>query len=190
MAPPFPESLVGPELCRSTRVSTPPLYLTDYHCSFTLATLYEPHTYCKAHTIPLWQQVMNEELDAFHKNHTWDMIDLTLGQSIIGYWWVYKIKTKTDGSFERYKPCLVVKGFTQEYGIDYEESFAPVTHLTFVRCLIAVAAVRCWPFYQMDVKNAFLNGDLQEEVYMQPPPSYPHSVNQVCRLRHALYGLK
>ena len=63
MAPPFPESLVGPELCRSTRVSTPPPYLTDYHCSFTLATLYEPHTYHEAHTDLLWQQGMNEELD-------------------------------------------------------------------------------------------------------------------------------
>ena len=70
MAPPFPESLVGPELRRSSWVRTPPPYLTDYHCSFTFATLYEPHTYCKAHTNPLWQQVMNEELDVFHKNHT------------------------------------------------------------------------------------------------------------------------
>ena len=65
--------------------------------------------------------------------------------------------------------CLIAKGFTQEYDIDYEETFAPVARLTSVRCLIAVAAVRRWPLYQMDVKNAFLNGDLHEEVYMQPP---------------------
>ena len=75
MAPPSPESPVAFELRRSTWVSTPP-YLIDYHCSCALATLYVPHTYRKAHTDPLWQQAMNEELDALHKNHTWDMVDL------------------------------------------------------------------------------------------------------------------
>ena len=112
------------------------------------------------------------------------------GQSVVGCRWVYKIKTKADGSVERYKTRLVAKGFTQEYGIDYEETFTLVARLTSVRCLITVAAVRCWPLYQMDMKNAFLNGDLHEEVYMQPPPDYPHSGNQVCSLRRALYGLK
>jgi hypothetical protein len=85
---------------------------------------------------------------------------------------------------------LVARGFTKEYGIDYEETFAPVARLTSVRSLLAVAAVRHWPMFQMDVKNAFLNSDLLEEVYMQPPPGYPDSQNQVCRLRRALYGLK
>ena len=78
MAPPSFEFPVALELRRSTRVSIPPPYLTDYHCSCTLATLYEPHTYREAHTDPLWQQAMNEELDALHKNHTWDMVDLPL----------------------------------------------------------------------------------------------------------------
>ena len=118
------------------------------------------------------------------------MVDLPPGQSVVGCKWVYKIKTKVDGSVERYKACLVAKGFTQEYGIDYEETFAPVARLTSVRCLIVVAAVHRWPLYQMDVKNAFLNRDLHEEVYMQSPPGYPHSGSQVCRLRCALYGLK
>ena len=103
------------------------------------------------------------------------MVDLPPGQFVVGCRWVYKIKTKPDGSFELYKARLVAKGFTQEYGIDYEETFAPVAHLTFIRCLIAVATIRCWPLYQMDVKNAFLNGDLHKEVYMQTPPDYPHS---------------
>ena len=133
---------------------------------------------------------MNEELDAFYKNNTWDMVDLPSGQSVVGCRWVYKIKTKADGSVERYKARLVAKGFTQEYSIDYEETFAPVARLTSVRCLIAVAAIHHWPLYQMDVKNVFLNGDLHEEVYIQPPPGYPHLGRQVCRLRRALYGLK
>ena len=118
------------------------------------------------------------------------MIDLPPAQSVVGCRWVYKIKTKADGSVEQYKARLVAKGFSQEYGIDYEETFAHVARLTSVKCLIVVAVVRSWPLYQMEVKNDFLNGDLQEEVYMQPPPSYPHSGSQVCRLCRALYGLK
>ena len=84
---------------------------------------------------------MNEELDTLDKNYTWDMVDLPPGQSIVDCRWVYKIKTKADGFVEWYKTRLVSKGFTQEYGIDYEETFAPIAHLTFVRCLITVAIV-------------------------------------------------
>ena len=118
------------------------------------------------------------------------MVDFPFGQSVVNCRWVYKIKIKTDGFVEWYKARLIAKGFTQEYGIDYVEIFASVACLISVKCLIAMAAVRHWPLYQMDVKNAFLNGDLHEEVYMQPPPGYPHSGSQVCRLRRALYGLK
>ncbi|KAL5855349.1 hypothetical protein ACOSQ4_005151 [Xanthoceras sorbifolium] len=85
---------------------------------------------------------MNEELDALQKNYTWDMVDLPPGRSVVGCRWVYKIKTKADGSVERYKARLVTRGFTQEYGIDYEETFAHVARLTSVRFLIAVATVR------------------------------------------------
>ncbi|MBV8801742.1 MAG: hypothetical protein JO131_02020, partial [Gammaproteobacteria bacterium] len=133
---------------------------------------------------------MNEELNALIKNNTWDLVDLPPEKSVVGCKWVYKIKTHADGSVERYKARLVAKGYTQEYGIDYEETFAPVARLTSVRALIAVASARKWSLFQMDVKNAFLNGDLTEEVYMQPPPGYLHAPNQVCRLRKALYGLK
>uniref|UniRef100_A0A2N9IJC8 Integrase catalytic domain-containing protein n=1 Tax=Fagus sylvatica TaxID=28930 RepID=A0A2N9IJC8_FAGSY len=174
----------------STQVRAPLSHLSDYHCYFALATLHEPHTYREASTNPLWPQAMADELDALHKTHTWDMTTLPPGKSAVGCKWVYKIKTRADGSVERYKARLVAKGFTQEYGIDYEETFAPVARLTSIRSLLAVAAVRHWPLFQMDVKNTFLNGDLLEEVYMQPPPGYPDSQNQVCRLRHALYGLK
>ena len=147
VAPPSPESPVGLELRRSTRISIPPPYLTNYHCSFALATLYEPHIYREAHIDPLWQQAMNEELDALHKRNTWDIVDLPPGQSVVGCRWVYKIKTKADGSVERYKARLVVKSFTQEYGIDYEETFAPISRLTSVTCLIVVAAIRHWSLY-------------------------------------------
>uniref|UniRef100_A0A2N9H2Q3 Integrase catalytic domain-containing protein n=1 Tax=Fagus sylvatica TaxID=28930 RepID=A0A2N9H2Q3_FAGSY len=153
-------------------------------------SLHEPHTYREACTNPLWQQAMTEELQALEKTHTWDLVDLPPGKSAIGCKWVYKIKTKSDGSIERYKARLVAKGYAQEYGIDYEETFAPVARITSVRSLLAIAAVHQWPLFQMDVKNAFLNGDLTEEVYMQAPPGYSDCPDKVCLLRRALYGLK
>ena len=133
---------------------------------------------------------MKEELDALSKNHTWDLVTLPPGKSVVGCKWIYKIKTRSDGSIERYKARLVAKGFTQEYGIDYEETFAPVARISSVRALLAVAAANKWNLFQMDVKNAFLNGDLSEEVYMQPPPGLSVESNKVCHLRRALYGLK
>ena len=133
---------------------------------------------------------MKEELDALTKNHTWDLVTLPLGQSMVGYKWIYKIKTHFDGSIECYKARLVAKGFTQEYGIDYEEIFAPVARISSVRALLAVAAASKCDLFQMDIKNAFLNGDLSEEVYMQPHPGLSVDSNKVCHLRRALYGLK
>ena len=116
------------------------------------------------------------------------MVDLPPSQFVASCRQVYK--TKANGFVEQYKAHLIVKGFTQEYGIDYEETFAPVACFTSVRCLIVVATVHHWPLYQMDVKNVFLNGDLQEEVYMQPSLGYTHSGCQVCHICRALYGLK
>ena len=109
---------------------------------------------------------------------------------MVGCKWIYKIKTRSDGPIEQYKACLIVKGFTQEYGIDYEETLTPVARMSSVRALLAVAAARKWDLFQMDVKNAFLNGDLSEEVYMQPPSGLSVESNKVCYLRRALYGLK
>ena len=133
---------------------------------------------------------MKEELDALTKNHTWDLVTLTPGQSVVGCKWIYKIKTRFDGSIEHYKARLVAKGFTQEYGIDYEETFALVARISPVRALLAVAAASKWDLFQMDVKNVFLNRDLSEEFYMQPPPGLSVDSNKVCHLRRALYGLK
>ena len=173
-----------------TRVRSIPTHLLNYHCYTTFATLHEPHTYPEASTDPLWQIAMKNELDALSKNHTWDLVILPLGKFMVGCKWIYKIKTRFDGSIERYKTRLVAKGFTQEYEIDYEETFTPVARISFVHALLTVAAASKRDLFQMDVKNAFLNGDLSEEVYMQPPPGLSVKSNKVCHLRRALYGLK
>lgn len=171
--PPSVESVhqpsVIPPVCVSDRVKEPNVHLRDYHCYYALATLHEPQNFREASSNPIWQKAMAEELSALTNTQTWDMVDLTPGKSLVGCKWILKIKTKSDGTIERYKARLVAKGFTQEYGIDYEETFAPVARLTSVRSLLAIAASQKWKLSQMDVKNAFLNGDLTEEVYMQPP---------------------
>nr|CAN70361.1 hypothetical protein VITISV_033646 [Vitis vinifera] len=179
----FPDESLVP----STNTFDPPL---DFSPDIFDASPRQPQTYREASTDPLWQIAMKEELDALTKNHTWDLVPLPPGQSVVGCKWIYKIKTRSDGSVERYKARLVAKGFTQEYGIDYEETFAPVARISSVRALLAVATARQWDLFQMDVKNAFLNGDLNEAVYMQPPPSLSVESNKVCHLRRALYGLK
>ncbi|CAL5387066.1 unnamed protein product [Camellia sinensis] len=190
--PPSPPALppTDPPPGRPRRVTQPPIHLRDYIVGSAAFSTYEPTSYREACTNPLWQQAMTDELHALDKAHTWDLVDLPPGKTAIGCKWVYKIKTHSDGSIERYKARLVAKGFNQEYGIDYEETFSPVTRLTSVRSLLAVATARHWGLFQMDVKNAFLNGHLLEEVYMQPPPGSTFQPHQVCKLQRALYGLK
>ena len=90
---------------------------------------------------------MKEELDALSKNHTWDLVTLSSGKFVVGCKWIYKIKTHFDGSIERYKACLIAKGFTQEYGIDYEEIFASVARISSVHALLAIAATNKWDIF-------------------------------------------
>ena len=125
--------------CHSTWVRSIPAHLLDYHCYTTLTTLHKPHTYYEASTDPLWKIAIKEEFDALSKNHTWNLVTLPLGKSVIGCKWIYKIKTRSDGSIKHYKVRLVAKNFTQEYGINYEETFALVAHILSVRALLAIA---------------------------------------------------
>ncbi|KAJ9547397.1 hypothetical protein OSB04_019940 [Centaurea solstitialis] len=172
---------------RSNRVRQVPSHLRDYHCYATLLSNHEPTSYKEASSSSHWQATMQEELQALAKAQTWDSVPLPHGKRPIGSKWVFKIKTD---SIDRYKARLVAKGFNQEYGIDYEETFALVARVTSVCSLLAIAATKHWPLFQMDVKNAFLNGKLSEEVYMTPPPGVSLPPGHVCRLCKALYGLK
>ncbi|WVZ99340.1 hypothetical protein U9M48_044661 [Paspalum notatum var. saurae] len=157
---------------------------------FAGTVLSEPLSYRDAILYPEWQLAMAEEIAALERTGTWDLVPSPSHVRPITCKWVYKVKTRSDGSLERYKARLVARGFQQEHGRDYDETFAPVAHMTTVHALLAVASVREWSISQLDVKNAFLNGELREEVYMQPPPGYSVPEGMVCRLRRSLYGLK
>ncbi|KAM1630317.1 hypothetical protein ACFX2K_018465 [Malus domestica] len=135
---------------------------------------------------------MKEEIDALQQNQTWDLVPKPRDVKSISCKWVYKIKRRPDGSIERYKARLVARGFSQQYGLDYDETFSPVAKLTTVRVLLALAANKDWNLWQMDVKNAFLHGELDREIYMIQPMGFQSQDHPeyVCKLRKALYGLK
>jgi len=152
----------------------------------------EPTCFEQAVGNPKWDNAMDEEMAALDANSTWELVALPKDKKAIGCKWVYKVKHNAGGSMSRYKARLVAKGYAQTYGIDYDETYSPIAKMTIVRSIIAMAVAKGWSLHQMDVKNAFLHGDLQEEVYMEQPLGYVDQThhNLVCRLKKALYGLK
>jgi hypothetical protein len=133
---------------------------------------------------------MAEEIAALVRTDTWDLVPCPPCVHPITCKWVYKVKTRSDGSLERYKARLVARGFQREQGRDYDETFAPIAHMTTIHTLHAVTSVREWSISQFDVKDVFLNSELREDVYMRPPPRYSVPEGMVCQLRRSLYGLK
>ncbi|KAJ9674602.1 hypothetical protein PVL29_023878 [Vitis rotundifolia] len=131
------------------------------------------------------RQAMVDEMTALHSNDTWDLVVLPSGKSTVGCRWVYTVKVGPDGQVDRLKARLVAKGYTQVYGSDYGDTFSPVAKIASVCLLLSMAAMRSWPLYQLDIKNAFLHGDLAEEVYMEQPPGFVAQGESglVCRLR-------
>ncbi|KAH9764453.1 hypothetical protein KPL70_001531 [Citrus sinensis] len=151
----------------------------------------EPAFFAEAVRDPRWRKAMKSGLQALENNNTWTVVSLPPGKRAIGCKWVYWIKYNADGTVERYKACLVILGNKQVKGIDYTETCAPVAKLVIVQTFLVVAVARNWELYQIDVHDAFLHGELNEEVYMRlPPGSTSNESKMVCRLRKSLYGLK
>ncbi|XP_074315635.1 uncharacterized protein LOC141651839 [Silene latifolia] len=156
-----------------------------------ITTSVEPTSFKMAMQDDGWCQAMQEEIDALEQNGTWDLAELPPNKKALGCRWVYKIKYKSDDSIERLKARLVVFGNHQVEGIDYGETFAPVVKMVTIRTFLAVAAIKNWELHQMDVHNAFLHGDITEEVYMKLPPGFSRGHDgKVCRLKKSLYGLR
>jgi hypothetical protein len=152
----------------------------------------EPTSYTTASKHPAWRDAMNIEFDALLSNGTWTFVPQTSNMNIVGCKWVFRLKRKVDGSIDRHKACLVAKGFYQQPGIDFGETYSPVVKPTTIRLVLSLAISAGWPVRQIDVYNAFLHGWLSEDVYMTQPPGFIHPQfrHHVCKLHKVLYGLK
>jgi len=170
-------------------------HLSKSYQEFVAATsmLTEPTSFADASRDPKWIEAMQDEIQALQDNNTWKLVELPKGKVAIGCRWIYKIKYKSTGEVERYKARLVAKGYSQKEGIDYKETFSLVVKMVTVRTILALAVSKSWHIHQMDVYNAFLNGDLEDEIYMSLPQGFSNqgeNMNKVCRLEKSLYGLK
>lgn len=169
--------------------------LTSSKIGCLLPSLYlaqlEPTSVKAALSSPQWLAAMKEEHTTLLKNNTWTLVNLPPNRKAIGCKWVFRIKDNPDGTINKYKARLVSKGFHQQHGFDFHETFSPVVKPVTICIILTLALTHNWTIQQIDVNNAFLNGLLQEEVYMVQPPGFEASHKTlVCRLKRALYGLK
>ncbi|KAJ9560092.1 hypothetical protein OSB04_005252 [Centaurea solstitialis] len=188
---------------RPERVRKRPGWMADYEVPgadqvddplthFALFSDCDPIFFGEAVKEPKWRKAMDAEIAAIERNNTWELCDLPQKQKTIALKWVFKTKLNEKGEVVKYKARLVAKGYKQEFGVDYTEVFAPVARHDTIRVVIAMAAQNSWPIFQLDVKSAFLQGDLKEEVFVDQPPGYVKIGNEhkVYKLKKALYGLK
>lgn len=150
------------------------------------------HQALKCQNSQMWIEAMNEEIKSMHDNKVWDIVPLPKGAKPVGCKWIFKTKRDSKGNVERYKARLVAKGFTQKEGIDYKETFSPVSTKDSFRIIMALVAQLDLELHQMDVKTAFLNGELDETIYMVQPPHFEleDPKGMVCQLKKSIYGLK
>ncbi|MFS7974794.1 putative RNA-directed DNA polymerase [Helianthus anomalus] len=197
--PPLPT--ITTEQTHSKRQSKTPTWLQDFETGeglseeegqFFALSVTDPTTFQEAVGKPEWEQAMVNELQAIEKHDTWELTTLPAGKNVVGLKWLFKTKLGADGKIMKHKARLVVKGYSQQHGIDYQETFAPVARFETIRVVISVAAQRGWNLHQLDVKTAFLNGNLSEEIYVSQPEGFEEVGNEdkVYRLKKALYGLK
>ena len=187
---------------KSSRVSKPPeryglLHEQDFESFLVGETDHgdDPRSYEEAildRDSGKWLEAMNSEIESMHANQVWTLVDPPEGIVPIGCKWVFKRKIGQDGKVETFKARLVAKGYTQKQGLDYEETFSPVAMIKSIRIMLAIAAYHDYEIWQMDVKTAFLNGFIEENIYMQQPVGFVCDTkrNQVCKLHRSIYGLK
>ena len=139
-----------------------------------------------------WLEAMKSEIGSMYDNKVWTLVDIPDGRKAVENKWIFKKKTDADGNVTVYKARLVAKGFRQIQGVDYDETFSPVAMLKSIRILLAIAAYFDYEIWQMDVKTAFLNGNIEEELYMVQPEGFvdPKDAGKVCKLQRSIYGLK
>ena len=174
----------------------PQRYDELYNCSEDLtADINEPSNISEAwngKNSAEWKKAAESEYKSLIDNHTWDLVPPPEDKNVVGSKWVFKVKRKADGTIQRFKGRLVAQGYTQSPGTDYDEVFAPVVRYTSIRSLLAVANICNWEIHQMDVKTAFLQGNLNEEIYMKQPDGFidREKPDYVCKLNKGIYGLK
>ncbi|KAJ9566373.1 hypothetical protein OSB04_002339 [Centaurea solstitialis] len=189
------EEVQTQDLRRSSRVRQEPDRYLGFLVSQDSGDLNEPTSYGEAvsgNESEQWQEAMKAEMQSMYDNQVWELTDLPQHCRAVGRKWVFKKKTDMDGNVHTFKARLVAKGFTQTHGIDYDETFSPVAMLKSIRILMAISAYFNYEIWQMDVKTAFLNGKLTEDVYMEQPEGFedPKNPNKVCKLLKSIYGLK
>lgn len=182
----MPEQELPPR--RSARERRPP----DYYGQHNLSTIEEPRFTEDALKEKKWCDAMKAEIDSLRQHDVWDLVELPEGRKPVGSKWVFKVKTNADGSTERYKARLVAQGYTQRGGLDYDETFSPVVRSESVRSVISLACKEGLKLHQMDVTTAFLNGELEQEIFMKQPQGFVADGQEhlVCRLKKSIYGLK
>ena len=188
------DELTGREL-RDRSLLAKPKKFDDYVTTAEafLTEMNEPESYEEAvnsEDRENWKRAMNNEMESLAKNQTWELTDLPDDAESIPCKWVFRMKTNPDGSIDKYKARLVVKGFNQRKGMDYSQTFSPVARLGTIRSVLSIAASERMHLKQFDVSTAFLYGELSETVYMQQPEGYGDGSSKVCKLKRSLYGLK
>ncbi|KAJ9553546.1 hypothetical protein OSB04_017591 [Centaurea solstitialis] len=189
------EEVQTQDLRRSSRIRQEPDRYLGFLVSQDSGDLNEPTSYGEAVSgseSEQWREAMKAEMQSMYDNQVWELTDLPQHCRAVGRKWVFKKKTDMDGNVHTFKARLVAKGFTQTHGIDYDETFSPVAMLKSIRILMAISAYFNYEIWQMDVKTAFLNGKLTEDVYMEQPEGFedPKNPNKVCKLLKSIYGLK
>nr|GEW20723.1 serine/threonine-protein kinase TOR isoform X2 [Tanacetum cinerariifolium] len=190
--PPPPITRQRPANLRQNPKQRVPYNPSANHATVLPTTITEPTSFTIANNSPEWRHAMKEEYDALMKNGTWSLVPRASHTNVVDGKWVYRLKQDKNGTITRYKARFVAKGFRQQPGIDFHETFSPVVKSTTIRAVLSLAVTNDLPLRQLDIQNAFLHENLKEQVYMKQPPGFidPQRPNHVCLLHKSLYGLK